>query len=51
MGGMPMGGGRGKGDDDEEHTRKVLIEADAESAFGSDALTAPQVIGDDAYEE
>jgi hypothetical protein len=51
MGGAPMGGGRGKGDDDEEHKRKVLIEADAEGVFGSDVLTAPQVIGDDEYED
>jgi hypothetical protein len=50
MGGAPIGGGRGKGDEDEEHKRKVLIEADAEGVFGSDVLTAPQVIGDDEYE-
>jgi hypothetical protein len=49
--GAPMGAGRGKGDDDTEHERKVLIEADPESTFGSDALTAPQVIGDDDYED
>ena len=47
MGGAPLGGGRRKGDEDEEHQRKVLIETDAESVFGSDELTAPQVIGDD----
>jgi hypothetical protein len=46
-----MGGGRGKGDEDEEHQRKVLIETDGESVFGSDVLTAPQVIGDDEYED
>lgn len=51
MGGAPVGGGRGKGDDDEEHRRKVLIEEDVEGVFGSDVLTAPQVIGDDAYED
>jgi hypothetical protein len=51
MGGAPLGGGRGKGDEDEEHQRKVLIETDAESVFGSDVLTAPQVIGDDEYED
>jgi hypothetical protein len=50
MGGAPVAG-RGKGDDDDEHQRKVLIEIDAEGTFGSDALTAPQVIGDDAYED
>jgi hypothetical protein len=51
MGGAPMGAGRGKGDEDEEHQRKVLIEIDAEGLFGSDVLTAPQVIGDDDYED
>ena len=49
MGGAPMGAGRK--DEDEEHTRKVLIEADPESTFGSEELTAPQVIGDDEYED
>jgi hypothetical protein len=47
----PVGGGRGRNEDDEEHTRKVLIEADPESVFGSEELTAPQVIGDDEYED
>ena len=51
MGGAPVGAGRGKGDEDDEHKRKVLIEADAEGLFGSDELTAPQVIGDDEYED
>jgi hypothetical protein len=51
MGGAPVGGGKGKGDEDEEHQRKVLLEVDAEGVFGSDVLTAPQVIGDDAYED
>ncbi|MFI7672744.1 hypothetical protein [Actinophytocola sp. NPDC049390] len=51
MAGAPMGAGRGKGDEDEEHQRKVLIEADSEAIFGSDVLTAPQVIGDDEYED
>jgi hypothetical protein len=50
MGGAPVGG-RGKGDEDEDHKRKVLLEADAEGLFGSDELTAPQVIGDDEYED
>lgn len=45
----PMSNGRNK-EDDQEHTRKVLIEADAESVFGSEELTAPQVIGDDEYD-
>jgi hypothetical protein len=47
----PLGAGRGKGEEDGEHQRKVLIEADAEGLFGSDELTAPQVIGDDEYED
>ena len=51
MGGAPMGGGRGKDDEDAEHERKYLIESDAEDTFGSDVLTAPQVIGDDEYED
>ena len=51
MTGAPLGAGRGKGDEDDEHKRKVLIEADAEGVFGSDVLTAPQVIGDDEYED
>jgi hypothetical protein len=49
--GAPVGTGRGKNDEDTEHQRKVLIEADAESTFGSDVLTAPEVIGDDDYED
>ncbi|MFL6119886.1 hypothetical protein [Actinophytocola sp.] len=49
--GAPVGGGRNKDDEDAEHQRKVLIEADAEEMFGSDELTAPQVIGDDEYED
>ena len=34
-----------------EHQRKFLIEIDPEGTFGSDVLTAPQVIGDDEYED
>ncbi|HEX6356734.1 hypothetical protein [Actinophytocola sp.] len=49
--GAPVGAGRGKGDEDTEHQRKVLIENDAEETFGSDVLTAPTVIGDDEYED
>jgi hypothetical protein len=52
--GMPMGAmgaGHGKGDDDEEHDRKTMIESGGEDVFGSDVLTAPQVIGDDEYED
>jgi hypothetical protein len=47
----PLGGGRGKDDEDAEHERKVLIEVDSEETFGSDVLTAPPVIGDDEYED
>lgn len=49
--GAPMGAGKNKDDEDAEHQRKILIEADAEGTFGSDELTAPQVIGDDEYED
>ncbi|MFC4854985.1 hypothetical protein [Actinophytocola glycyrrhizae] len=49
--GAPMGAGRTKDDEDTEHERKILIETDAEATFGSDELTAPQVIGDDEYED
>lgn len=51
--GMPMGamGGQGKGDEDDEHERKIMIESGGEDVFGSDTLTAPQVIGDDEYED
>lgn len=49
--GAPVGAGRGKNDEDNEHQRKVLIESDGEALFGSDVLTAPQVIGDDEYED
>jgi hypothetical protein len=49
--GAPVGVGRGKDDEEKEHQRKVLIEPDAEGTFGSDVLTAPQVIGDDEYED
>lgn len=51
MGGAPVGAGRAHGAEDEEHQRKFLVEIDAEGTFGSDVLTAPQVIGDDAYED
>jgi hypothetical protein len=53
-GGMPMGGmgaGQGKGDEDDEHERKIMIESGGEDVFGSDVLTAPQVIGEDEYED
>jgi hypothetical protein len=31
-----VGAGRGKGEEDKEHQRKGLIEADAEGLFGDD---------------
>lgn len=49
-GGGMGGAGRGKGEkeDDDEHDRPAyLVEGDPESTFGSDALTAPPVIGGD----
>lgn len=52
MGGAPMGAaGRSKDGEDSEHQRKVLIEPDPEATFGTDELTAPQVIGDPRYED
>ncbi|MFD8497645.1 hypothetical protein [Amycolatopsis sp. NPDC059657] len=45
MGGMP-GGAKGQGEEDTEHQRpSYLVEADPESVFGTDAKTAPPVIG------
>jgi hypothetical protein len=47
-GGMGTPRGKGKGEDDDEHERpSYLVEGDPESAFGSDQLTAPSVIGGD----
>jgi len=47
-GGMGAPRGKGKGEDDDEHERpSYLVEGDPESAFGSDQLTAPSVIGGD----
>jgi hypothetical protein len=44
MGGA--GRGRGDGEEDKEHERpSYLVEGDPESAFGSDQMTAPPVIG------
>lgn len=51
MGAAPMSGGRGKNDEDSEHDRKYLVEPDPEETFGGEVLTAPQVIGDDEYED
>ncbi len=47
----PMGAGGGKGDQDEEHQPKILIESGGEDVFGSDLLTAPEVIGDEEDED
>ncbi|HEU5472186.1 MAG TPA: hypothetical protein VFV67_16150 [Actinophytocola sp.] len=47
MGGMPMGGARGQGDEDTEHKRpSFLVEADPDETFGTDEVTAPPVIGE-----
>ncbi|MFG1646333.1 hypothetical protein ACGFMK_39165 [Amycolatopsis sp. NPDC049252] len=47
MGGVGQGAGKGgKGAEDEEHTSKYLIAEDPNELFGSDALTAPPVIGE-----
>lgn len=45
--GAPMGGGRGKGDDDTEHDRKYMYGPDPDALFDTDVLTAPPVIGED----
>jgi hypothetical protein len=47
--GMPMGAGagRGQGEEDGEHQRPAyLVEADPDSLFGTDQMTAPPVIGE-----
>lgn len=51
LGGAPPTPARNKDDEDTEHDRRYLVESDPEDTFGSDVLTAPQVIGDDAYED
>jgi hypothetical protein len=51
LGGVPLGAGTGKGDEDTEHQRPAwLVEDDPESLFGSDELTAPAVLGVDEDE-
>jgi hypothetical protein len=46
MGGMGAGG-HGRGEDDGEHQRpSYLVEADPDSLFGTDQMTAPPVIGE-----
>jgi hypothetical protein len=46
FGGAPMGG-RGQGEDDDEHQRaSFLVEGDPDAVFGTDEMTAPPVIGE-----
>lgn len=49
-GGIGMGavpGGRGRGEEDEEHQRpSFLVEGDPDAVFGTDEMTAPPVIGE-----
>ena len=46
LGGVPIGAGRGDGEQDGVHRRPAyLVEPDAKSLFGTDELTAPPVIG------
>ncbi|MYW92200.1 hypothetical protein G3I59_16725 [Amycolatopsis rubida] len=46
MGGMGAGAKGGKGQEDEEHQTKYLVEEDANELFGSDQMTVPPVIGE-----
>ncbi|MFE3174744.1 hypothetical protein ACFXPA_11435 [Amycolatopsis sp. NPDC059090] len=46
MGGMGAGAKGGKGQEDEEHQTKYLVEEDSNELFGSDQLTVPPVIGE-----
>ncbi|MFF0144379.1 hypothetical protein ATK36_3446 [Amycolatopsis sulphurea] len=46
MGGMGAHGGGKKGEDDQEHQTKYLLEEDNNELFGSDELTVPPVIGE-----
>lgn len=46
--GMPLGAGRGQGDEDEEHQRPEWLRGgDPDELFGTDVVTAPQTIGED----
>jgi hypothetical protein len=45
-GGAPLGGGRGRDEEDVEHRNKYLTEPDKNEMFGSDEFYAPPVIGD-----
>jgi hypothetical protein len=48
MGGMPLGGGRSRDEDDlERYAPEFLQEDDPEALFGTDEMTAPPVIGED----
>ncbi len=48
MGGMPLGGGRGRGEEDTERKTPAYLEGgDPEDLYGSELLTAPPVIGDE----
>jgi hypothetical protein len=48
LGGMPLGGGRGRDDEDRERTVPAYLEGeDPDVLFGCDVLTAPAVIGDE----
>jgi hypothetical protein len=48
MGGMPLGGGRSRGDEDTERKTPAYLEGgDPEDLYGSELLTAPPVIGDE----
>jgi hypothetical protein len=42
-----VGVGRASGDEDYEHNRKYMVEADPEETFGTDEQTAPAIIGVD----
>ncbi|MET9259177.1 hypothetical protein [Amycolatopsis sp. NPDC004079] len=46
MGGMGGGAKGGKGQEDEEHQTKYLLEEDGNDIFGSDQMTVPPVIGE-----
>lgn len=47
MGGMPMGGGQARGEDDYEHSRAdYLVEPDPNAIFGPDEHTSKPVIGE-----
>jgi hypothetical protein len=48
MHGIPLGGGRGRDEEDSEYRVPSYLEGgDPEDLFGSEVLTAPPVIGED----